>query len=654
MAVTYGFYNSLNKDRVYNAEQMSSIFNGIITDGVFASIGGSLMPIAGTGMQVVVKTGKCWFNSTWTLNDALFPLDISVADVSLTRIDAIVVEINSAISTRANTIKVIKGTPSANPAKPVLANTETLHQYALGYVTVGAGVTSITADKIEVNVGKTTCPFITSVLQQTDITALFNQWDAEFNAWFENVQSQLSGDIAANLQRQIDARVKIADKATSADIVTGISDEKWVTPKALHDGEVGYRIGDILATARTDLDNKWLLCDGRIIDKNAYPKLFEILKRNWMLGKRLEYDINVHTPYITHFCEYNGEWVGIGILHPIDTNIKNIDVQTWHGTSPAGVLKAAKNIMPTDNGLLSFDCHGFKVLNGKLVAYGSIGFSYPSDSSDASRGRIWYTENLKTWKYKDLLHQNYAEINDLIYTNGIYVATCGYGTGSTHPKLLKSQLLDGNWSEIALPDNVYRLMNICCGNTFVIPCYTGQYNRTLKESIIVSASIDGPWKNIQLSGGFYSFVPKSALYKDGMYFISGTGKMAESDANYRPIILMATNPESSWTAYPINSAVDLAKKQVNSFQYVNGKYYIICGNYLLSTTNPIGEWQAEEIYTDREAPFSPKNLYISDTAFAAAGAPRSDDSDYTAGYVYKGSFLPVSSSDICNNYIRAK
>jgi hypothetical protein len=205
MAVTYGFYNSLNKDRVYNAEQMSSIFNGIITDGVFASIGGSLMPIAGTGMQVVVKTGKCWFNSTWTLNDALLPLDIPAADVSLTRIDAVVVEINSAISTRANTIKVVKGTPSANPAKPALANTETLHQYALGYVTIGSGVTSITADKIEVNVGKSTCPFITSVLQQTDITALFDQWDAEFNTWFANVQAQLSGNVAANLQRQIDA-----------------------------------------------------------------------------------------------------------------------------------------------------------------------------------------------------------------------------------------------------------------------------------------------------------------------------------------------------------------------------------------------------------------------------------------------------------------
>lgn len=205
MAVTYGFYNSLNKDRVYNAEQMSSIFNGIITDGVFASIGGSLMPIAGTGMQIVVKTGKCWFNSTWTLNDALLPLDIEAADVSLTRIDAVIVEINSAVSSRMNAIKVLKGTPSANPAKPTLSATETLHQYALGYVTVSANVTSITADKIEVNVGKTTCPFITSVLQQTDITALFNQWDAEFNTWFANIQAQLSGNVAANLQRQIDA-----------------------------------------------------------------------------------------------------------------------------------------------------------------------------------------------------------------------------------------------------------------------------------------------------------------------------------------------------------------------------------------------------------------------------------------------------------------
>ena len=203
MAVTYGFYNSLNGDRKYNAEDVSHIFNGIITDGVFSAIGDALMTVAGTGMQVVVKTGKCWFNGTWTMNDSLLPLDIDAADVSLTRIDAVVVEVDTSVATRANSIKIVKGTASANPTNPTMKSEEFVHQYPIAYVTVSAGVTSITADKISINVGRGSCPFITSVLQQTDVGDLFNQWEAEFESWFENVRTQLSGDVAANLQRQI-------------------------------------------------------------------------------------------------------------------------------------------------------------------------------------------------------------------------------------------------------------------------------------------------------------------------------------------------------------------------------------------------------------------------------------------------------------------
>lgn len=203
MAVTYGFYNSLNKDRVYNAEQISSIFDGVITDGVFASIGDTLATVPGTGMQVVVKTGKCWFNGTWTINDSLLPLDIEVADVSLSRIDAVVVEVNATVAVRKNSIKIIKGAASANPTNPVMKSGESVYQYPIAYVRVDAGVTSITADKISINVGRGTCPFITSILQQTNIGELFNQWEAEFETWFTNIQNQLSGDVAANLQRQI-------------------------------------------------------------------------------------------------------------------------------------------------------------------------------------------------------------------------------------------------------------------------------------------------------------------------------------------------------------------------------------------------------------------------------------------------------------------
>lgn len=255
MAVTYGFYNSLSGDRKYYAEQMSSIFNGIITDGVFSAIGNALMTVAGTGLQVIVKTGKAWFNGTWTLNDALLPLDITAADVSLNRIDAVILEVNSSASVRANSIKVLKGTASANPQKPTLTNESLIHQYALAYVTISAGATSISASNIEVNVGKTGCPFITSVLQQTDITDLFNQWNAEFNAWFANVQSQLSGNVAANLQRQID-EVKTVNESNTADIVQ--IKKKY-----------GLKIGDILMTSAVNPGSEFIECNGGVIKRQS-------------------------------------------------------------------------------------------------------------------------------------------------------------------------------------------------------------------------------------------------------------------------------------------------------------------------------------------------------------------------------------------------
>lgn len=237
MAVTYGFYNSLNGDRKYNAEDISHIFNGIITDGVFSTIGDTLMTVAGTGMQVIVKTGKCWFNGTWTMNDSLLPLDIEAADVSLTRIDAVVVEVDTSVATRANSIKIVKGTASANPTNPTMKSEEFVHQYPIAYVTVSPGVTSITADKIAINVGRGSCPFITSVLQQADIGDIFNAWETEFDTWFENVKNQLSGDVAANLQRQIDANTALIhqnepNEATKTLLqlgTNGTSNDAWQT-----------------------------------------------------------------------------------------------------------------------------------------------------------------------------------------------------------------------------------------------------------------------------------------------------------------------------------------------------------------------------------------------------------------------------------------
>lgn len=201
---TFGFYDSLNGDRRYTAEQMSAIFDGLISDGVFATIGNIFDVIPGSGLQIIVDTGKAWFNHTWNVNDSKMPLSLAAADVTLPRIDAIVLDINSDLGVRTNSIRVIQGSPSSSPVKPVLYDAEPHWQYALAYVTVPANASSISISNIEKVVGKEPTPFVTGILETVDITSLFTQWQGRFEDWFAHLKYELSGDVAGNLQRQID------------------------------------------------------------------------------------------------------------------------------------------------------------------------------------------------------------------------------------------------------------------------------------------------------------------------------------------------------------------------------------------------------------------------------------------------------------------
>lgn len=215
MSITYGFYNSMNHDRKYNAIQMSKMFDGIIKDGIFMSIGECFAVTAGSGMEIIVAPGKAWFNHTWTENDADLPVPVFQSEVVLNRIDALVLEINSTDSVRANTIKFIKGTPSSNPVIPTLTNTTTVHQHLLVTVTVPAGATSILQSMITNYIGTTTTPFVSGILETVSLDSLLGQWQAmldqfvlvessDFTTWFNQMKGQLTTDAAGNLQTQID------------------------------------------------------------------------------------------------------------------------------------------------------------------------------------------------------------------------------------------------------------------------------------------------------------------------------------------------------------------------------------------------------------------------------------------------------------------
>lgn len=215
MAFSCGFYNSLNGDRKYNARQVSELFDGIIRDGVYASIGDKFTVKQGTGMQITVGTGRAWFNHSWSLVDAEYPLTVDQSDLILDRIDAVVLEVNESTEVRDNSIKMVKGTAASSPQKPVMIDTEFVHQYPLAYISVKKGTTEITTANIEINVGKDDCPYVTSILEAVSIEELYAQWEAQFKGWeegqktqfeewFAEMKGQLSEDAAGNLQLQID------------------------------------------------------------------------------------------------------------------------------------------------------------------------------------------------------------------------------------------------------------------------------------------------------------------------------------------------------------------------------------------------------------------------------------------------------------------
>lgn len=81
MAVTYGFFDSINGDRKYSADEFGQIFEGIISDGVMANSRNGLKISPGPANvlgrpKVTVGAGKAWFNNHYIVNDASYDITL--------------------------------------------------------------------------------------------------------------------------------------------------------------------------------------------------------------------------------------------------------------------------------------------------------------------------------------------------------------------------------------------------------------------------------------------------------------------------------------------------------------------------------------------------------------------------------------------------
>ena len=214
MPVTYGFFNSKNGDRTYNAEEMGSLFGGIITDGIFANYpntGEQLVVAPAGGMRVKVGPGRGWFHNTWINNDTILELGNNMFDCPgssavYRRIDAIFIKIDTSNEGRCNSFEFASGEfgedPWAEGYYPTKANSDGIFYYRLADILIEANLTEITANLIINYLGLSAdLPVITAPLEHVSAEGVLVGWKeevdgvvaTEVNAALNDPSSVISG-----------------------------------------------------------------------------------------------------------------------------------------------------------------------------------------------------------------------------------------------------------------------------------------------------------------------------------------------------------------------------------------------------------------------------------------------------------------------------
>jgi hypothetical protein len=141
------FFNSNNSDRIYSAEEFSSFFSCLVSNGVLWSCDNNLIVSSdGASMAISIAPGVCWISGYCYQNLSDLQLILATASGVHPRIDRII--IRWSLSARAINAAVLTGAPASSPAASALTRTSDIYELCLAEVLVPAGVAVIVSSNI--------------------------------------------------------------------------------------------------------------------------------------------------------------------------------------------------------------------------------------------------------------------------------------------------------------------------------------------------------------------------------------------------------------------------------------------------------------------------------------------------------------------------
>lgn len=224
-------------DRVAYSADVADWFDTMFSTGIVIPGGGTftteLKVESQSGMHVKINPGRAVINGRLGYIEEAQVLDLDDPSTS-NRIDRIVVELN--LTERNFYVKVLKGTPSSSPVAVAPTKTDTIYQLVLADVLVTANVSG-TAN-------------ITDQRNNSELCGISN---VRVGVYIP------PSDSSENIGVSGDASEEFGGATNVQDALNNI-----------------YRVGDIKATMRKDLSDKWLECNGDVVTKIDYPDLADV------------------------------------------------------------------------------------------------------------------------------------------------------------------------------------------------------------------------------------------------------------------------------------------------------------------------------------------------------------------------------------------
>ena len=259
---TSGFFNSVNGDRLYNADQMSAIFNGLITDGVYMSVGDRLAVQPNSGNTIQIASGRGWFAKRWVDNTTPHVLTLEAADVTLNRWAAICIRVDTSDAERKAEPYIKYSEYATTPVKPVMERTAAVNEYCLAYVYLRAGAVAVRESDIEdTRADRNLCGWVTGLIEQLDSSTMWTQWTALFNEWFNSLQDLINENTEAMLVAAMPVSVNLTLTAAGwvaengmykqSVEVLGMNDTKSVMVQPTDESVTAYSAAEVTCVAQS-------------------------------------------------------------------------------------------------------------------------------------------------------------------------------------------------------------------------------------------------------------------------------------------------------------------------------------------------------------------------------------------------------------------